>query len=134
MGATNSVAEFVRVVTKILQDLVPQVCMPYMDDIAVKGLKIGYDDDLMEPGIRRFVGEHIVNIDKVLRSLEMAGATASGFKSDWCYDSMGVVGYVVNKRGRHPADKKVQKIVNWPPCTLLKDVRMFVGLCVYYRI
>jgi hypothetical protein len=134
MGTTNSVAEFVRVVTKILQDLVPHVCMPYMDDIAVKGPKTDYNGELLIPGVRRFVGEHIMNIDKVLRNLELAGATASGFKSDWGYDSMGVVGYVVDKHGRHPANKKVQKIKEWPPCTSPKDVRMFIGLCVYYRV
>jgi hypothetical protein len=47
---------------------------------------------------------------------------------------MGIVGYVVDKNGRHPALKKVRKIVEWPPCATLKDVRMFLGLCVYYRI
>jgi hypothetical protein len=133
MGTTNSVAEFVRVVTKILQDLIPHRCMPYMDDIAVKGPKDAYHGALMEQGVRRFIGEHIVNIDKVLRNLELAGATASGFKSDWCYDSLGIVGYVVDKEGRHPAPKKVSKISQWPPCTSPRDVRMFLGVCVYYR-
>ena len=134
MGTTNSVAEFVRVVTKILQNLIPKACMPYMDDIAVKGPKEDYDGETLIPGIRRFIGEHIVNIDKVLHNLEMAGATASGFKSDWCYDSMGIVGYTVDRHGRHPAQKKVDKILTWPPCASLKDVRMFIGMCVYYRV
>ncbi|KAH5702140.1 hypothetical protein HBI20_255490 [Parastagonospora nodorum] len=134
MGTTNSVAEFVRVVTKILQNLIPHCCMPYMDDIAVKGPKTDYGGELMELGIRRFIGEHIINIDRVLRNLELAGATASGFKSDWCYDSMGIVGYVVDKQGRHPAPKKIAKITQWPACACPKDVRMFLGVCVYYRI
>jgi hypothetical protein len=134
MGTTNSVAEFVRIVTKILQDLIPHCCMPYMDDIAVKGPKTDYGGELMELGIRRFIGEHIINIDRVLLNLELAGATASGFKSDWCYDSMGIVGYVVDKQGRHPAPKKIAKISQWPACTCPKDVRMFLGVCVYYRI
>jgi transposase InsO family protein len=134
MGTTNSVAEFVRVVTKILQDLIPKACMPYMDDIAVKGPKDSYNVETMIEGVRRFVGEHIVNIDKVLWNLEMAGATASGFKSEWCYDSLGIVGYTVDKHGRHPAQKKVDKILSWPSCTCPKDVRMFIGMCVYYRI
>jgi hypothetical protein len=51
MGTTNSVAEFVRVVTKILQDLIPHRCMLYMDDIAVKGLKDAYYGALMEQGV-----------------------------------------------------------------------------------
>ena len=134
MGTTNSVAEFVRVVTKILQNLIPKACMPYMDDIAVKGPKEDYGGETLIPGVRRFIAEHIGNIDKVLHNLEMAGATASGFKSDWCYDSMGIVGYTVDKHGRHPAQKKVDKILTWPPCTNPKDVRMFIGVCVYYWI
>jgi ribonuclease HI len=47
---------------------------------------------------------------------------------------MSIVGYVVDKNGRHPAPKMVRKIVEWPPCATPKDVRMFLGLCVYYQI
>jgi hypothetical protein len=42
----------------------------------------------------------------------MAGATALGFKSEWCWDSMGIVGYTVDKNRRHPAQKKVDKILS----------------------
>jgi hypothetical protein len=84
--------------------------MPYMDDIAVKGSKDNYNNALMEPGIRRFIREYIINIDKVLCNLELSGATASGFKSDWCYNSIGIVGYVVDRNGRYLAPKKVIKI------------------------
>jgi Reverse transcriptase (RNA-dependent DNA polymerase) len=34
-GATNSVAQFVRIVTKILEDLVPEDCLSFLDDIGV---------------------------------------------------------------------------------------------------
>lgn len=37
-GATNSVAQFIRVITRILFDLIPDVCRPFVDDIAVKAL------------------------------------------------------------------------------------------------
>jgi hypothetical protein len=47
---------------------------------------------------------------------------------------MGVVGYHVDKRGRHPTPKKVKKIVDWPACSNPREVRMFIGICVYYRI
>ena len=36
-GATNSVAQFVRIVTKILEDLIPEDCLPFLDDIGIKG-------------------------------------------------------------------------------------------------
>jgi hypothetical protein len=51
IGTINSVAEFVRVVTKILQDLILRVYMPYMDDIAVKGPKSDYESETLLPSV-----------------------------------------------------------------------------------
>jgi hypothetical protein len=36
-GTTNSIAQFVRIVTKILEDLISKDCLPFLDDIGVKG-------------------------------------------------------------------------------------------------
>src|SRR3979490_1623030 len=58
-GATNSVAQFVQIVTKILEDLIPKDCLPFLDDIGVKGPTSRYNDEEVLPGIRRFVIEHI---------------------------------------------------------------------------
>jgi hypothetical protein len=58
-GATNSIAQFVRVVTKILEDLIPDDCLPFMDDVGVKGPVTSYDGEECFPGMRRFVMEHI---------------------------------------------------------------------------
>jgi hypothetical protein len=82
IGTTNSVAEFVQVVTKVLQNLIPYCCMPYIDNIAVKGPKDNYNNALIEPSIQQFIREHIININKVLCNLELSRATASGFKSN----------------------------------------------------
>jgi len=50
MGATNSVAEFVRCMTKICRDHIPGRCMPYLDDICIKGPKTEYQLQEVEPG------------------------------------------------------------------------------------
>ena len=134
MGTTNSVAEFVRVMTKICRDHIPERCMPYLDDVCIKGPKTKYDGQEVEPGIRRFVAEHLSSMDQVLSDIERAGATVSGHKSDFCYPSMIVVGYRVDEHGRHPDQKKIEKITTWPECRNQKEVRMFIGICVYYRI
>jgi hypothetical protein len=65
-GATNSVAQFVRIVTKILEDLIPTECLPFLDDIGVKGPLSTYDGKETLPGIRQFVLEHIQSLDKTL--------------------------------------------------------------------
>jgi hypothetical protein len=39
---------------------------------------------------------------------------------------------MVDKNRGHPAQKKVDKILSWLPCKSLKDVCMFIRMCVYY--
>lgn len=132
-GATNSVAQFVRIVTKILGDLIPDICRPFLDDIGVKGPRTRYKDKEVAPGIRQFVLEHIRNLDRVLVAIELAGGTI-GPKSQWCMDGVVVVGFVCGSDGRSPVSSKVIKILDWPPCTDLTSTRAFLGVCVYYRL
>ena len=54
-GATNSVAQFVRIVTKILEDLIPEDCLPFLDDISVKGPLFMYNNKEVIPGIWQYV-------------------------------------------------------------------------------
>jgi len=46
---------------------------------------------------------------------------------------MAVVGYEVDASGRYPSKDKVAKILRWPECRTVKEVRQFVGIAVYYR-
>jgi len=57
-NATNSVTQFVRVITKILQDHLSR-CLPFIDHIGVKGPKIIYNNEEMISGIRKYVLEYI---------------------------------------------------------------------------
>jgi hypothetical protein len=58
-GATNSVAQFIRVISLILEDINPKVAMPFLDDVGVKGLYTDYDGEEALPSIRRFILEYI---------------------------------------------------------------------------
>lgn len=133
-GATNSVAQFVRVSNKVLEAQIPKKARPFMDDVGVKGPKTDYDQEEVAPGIRRFVLEHIQNLDEVLCDIERAGATISGEKSQWCMSGLKVVGYICDKDGRHPDDEKIEKILDWRACENTSELRGFLGICVYYRI
>jgi hypothetical protein len=46
---------------------------------------------------------------------------------------IAIVGYEVDQQGRYPSDLKVSKILNWPDCRTVREVRQFVGIAVYYR-
>ena len=67
--------------------------MLYLDDVCIKGLKERYGDCEVELGVRQFVAEHLLNINKVLTDIERAGATILGYKSNFCYPSIIVVSY-----------------------------------------
>ena len=132
-GATNSVAQFVRIVTKILEDLIPKDCLPFLDDIGVKGPLSYYDEEEICPGVRRYIIEHIQSLDRTLERLERAGCTI-GAKSQFCIDGIRIVGFVCGAEGRSPDSVKVIKILEWAPCQNVGEARAFIGVCMYYRI
>ena len=132
-GATNSVAQFTRVITRILFDLIPDVCRPFLDDITVRGPSETYDQMEAAPGVRRYVLEHLVNLDKVLLNVELAGCTIAGGKSQFCRSQAVIVGYLCGTHGRKPDTAKVIKINEWISCKDVTEVRSFVGITGFYR-
>ena len=117
--------------TKILEDLIPEDCLPFLDNIGVKGPLSTYDDKEVLPGIQQFVMEHIQSLDKTLVCLERAGCTI-GLKSQFCMDGINVVGFVCRAEGRTLDIAKVIKILEWKPCLDIGEARAFIGVCVYY--
>jgi hypothetical protein len=58
-----------------LEDLFPKVAMPFLDDIGVKGPFTNYNGELKLLGIRRFIYEHILNLDLTMDRIERAEAS-----------------------------------------------------------
>ena len=72
-----------NVMTKVLLDCIPEITMPFLDDIPMKGCAIEEKDETMDDrGCRKFVVDHIHDCEKVLRNLEDVHLTLSGKKSD----------------------------------------------------
>jgi hypothetical protein len=140
MGWTNSVPVFHGDVCFILQDET-ECAPPFIDDIPVLGPCSCYQqsDGTYEtiadnPGIRRFVWEHFVDVNRILHRFKHAGATISGKKLFLGVSELTVVGHRCTPEGRVPDGSKVDKIVNWPPCETVSDVRGFLGTCGVVRI
>ncbi|KAI8671752.1 hypothetical protein NCS57_00651300 [Fusarium keratoplasticum] len=132
-GATNSVAQFTRNILRILRDLIPDVCRSFLDDICVRGPTTDYGGEEAAPGIRRFVLEHLINLDKVLVNIELSGCTVAGQKSQFCRKTAVVTGYLCGTYGRKPEERKVVKILEWEDCFDVGEVRSFLGIVGYYR-
>jgi hypothetical protein len=101
--------------------------------VGVKGPKTYYDYEEVVPGIRRYILEYIRNLDVTLERIERAGATI-GPKSQFCMPGLKLISYVTNADRRHPPTARVIKILEWEPLDNAKEVREFLGVCVFYRI
>ncbi|GBG84720.1 hypothetical protein CBR_g39096 [Chara braunii] len=132
-GWTNAVAMVQRHMIRAMQTVSPHITQPYIDDLAVKDPKEKEEDEVM-PGVRRFVGKHVQDIDQVLGLLEEHNLMASGPKSKHCIREATILGFVCNESGRRPDVKKTYKILEWPvPFRSIMDVRSFLGTCGFWR-
>ncbi len=144
MGWTNSMQVLQGDITYMLQDKIPDVTIPFVDDAGMKGPITCYEtaDSRYEmipknSGICRFVWEHSQNLNRVVQQMKYAGCTWSGKKVYLCVPEAMIVGHKCTYEGRVPEDGKVDKIKNWGPCLDLTDVCSFLGtagiLWIYVR-
>ena len=141
MGFTNSPAEFQACMVFLLEDEIPEVAGVFIDDIPVKGPVSRYLDENGEeerikenPGIRRFMWEHLNDLHRVLHRIGEAGGTVSGKKMQLCRTDVEIVGQKCSRDGRMPTDTRTQRIQDWPTPINVTEVRGFLGLCGTVRI
>jgi hypothetical protein len=135
-GGTNSVAHMVNAMNKVLRDCIPDITMPLLDDIPIKGCPVEERDETVGPdGCRRFVATHIDDCEKVLQRLEDARLTFSGEKSAFGQSEILVVGHLCGPCGRKPSPTKVEAISAIKNnCRSVTEVRRFLGACAFYHI
>lgn len=126
-GATNLVAQFVKIVLKILAPHLHDRAKPSLDDVAIKRPTTTYNNEEVAPGMRRYVFEHIQNLIKVLADLKRAGITTNEAKSQFCHIRLKILGYICDADVRHPDTSKVLKTLDWPECTNVTSARVFMG-------
>ena len=141
MGYTNAMQIMHGDVTHILQDEIPDVTAPFVDDVPVKGPKTRYElpngkaETIPEnDGIRRFVWEHLNTMNRILQRMKAYGGTFNGKKLVVCAPETLVVGHLCCYEGRKPDQSYVQKIKDWPACRNVSEIRSFLGTCGVLRI
>ncbi|KAL3694555.1 hypothetical protein R1sor_008206 [Riccia sorocarpa] len=134
-GATNSVAHMQNAMHKVLRDFVPEVTIPFLDDIPMKGCPTESRDETLDvDGCRKFVAEHIRDVGRILTRLEEVHLTLSGEKSRFGVSEILVVGHFCGSFGRRPNPEKVDAIARMADCRSITEVRRFLGCCVFYRL
>ena len=72
-------------------------------------------------------------LDRTLEQIERAGCTI-GLKSQFCMKEVVIVRFLCGAEGQSPETVKVIKILEWKPCTCVREARAFIGVWVYYQI
>jgi hypothetical protein len=141
MGYTNSPAEFQKCMVFILRDEIPTIANIFIDDLPIKGPATIYPDKdgnpevlKRNPGIRRFIWEHALDVNRIMHRIKQAGATFSAKKIQLCRPKVLIVGQTCTPEGRLPDEAKVEKILKWPLPETTSQVRGFLGLCGTVRI
>ena len=110
-GGTNSVAHMVNAMNRVLRDCIPEITMPLLDDIPIKGCPEDPKDESIDAeGCRKFVADHIADCEKILQRLEGARLTFSGEKSAFGQLEILVVAHLCGSYGRKPSPAKVETI------------------------
>ncbi|PLW40210.1 hypothetical protein PCANC_17965 [Puccinia coronata f. sp. avenae] len=120
----------------ILQDEIPEHVGVFIDDGGIKGPRSTYNGEVLKenPGIRKFIWEYAVTLERILFRIEEAGLTISGKKFACCVPALDIVGHVVSKEGRRVSKQKKNKIITWPTPADVTELRGFLGLVTYVRI
>jgi len=91
MGWCNSVPIFHDNITEILCPEIPEVTIPYINDVPAKGPASCYilpngkcERILKNPGICCFIWEHFQNLNCIIQCMKYCGGTFSGFKTILC--------------------------------------------------
>jgi hypothetical protein len=116
-GPTNAVQVYQGNTAFILQHEIPEYMLPFVDDVPVKSVQTCYQrkDGTYKtipdnPGIRRFIWEHCIVINRILQHLENVGATVSVSKFVLAAPTPTIVGHKCTFKGCVPEESKVQKI------------------------
>ncbi|KAL3699107.1 hypothetical protein R1sor_017129 [Riccia sorocarpa] len=134
-GATNSVAHMQNAMHKVLREFVPEITIPFLDDIPMKGCATEEKDETLDAtGCRKFVSDHIRDVGKILNRLREVHLTLSGEKSRFGMPEILVVGHVCDSSGRRPNPVKVEAIDRLADCRSTTEVRRFLGGCVFFRL
>jgi hypothetical protein len=110
----------------VFMDIMNHVCKPYLDKFVI----VFIDDIFIYFKIIVEHDEHLCLIPKLLKREQLYARFS---KCDLWICEVQFLGHVVNEKGIHVEQSKIESIKNWPTPTTPTKIRQFLGLAGYYR-
>ena len=117
-GLANAVPTFQRLMSNVLQGLLRNKCLVYLDDVLI----VGHSFE-----------EHINNLQEVLNAIKNAGLKLKPEKCHFGQTNVRFLGFQITNKGLSPDPEKVQAINEYPVPKDLSELRRFLGMASYYR-
>ena len=118
MGLKSAPLTFARLMTCVLQDLMDDSILSYLDDILICS-------DSIE--------SHIAKLRSVFGRLENAGLTIKPSKCKFFQEKLIFLGHEISSRGIAPNNLKVKAVEDFPIPRTKKELRAFLGLAGFFR-
>eukprot|EP00117_Sycon_ciliatum_P011053 scpid10434/ scgid12689/ Retrovirus-related Pol polyprotein from transposon 412; Protease; Reverse transcriptase; Endonuclease len=117
-GLCNAPATFQRLMTTVLQGLIPDVCLDYLDDIIVHAQSFN---------------TQLTRLRSVFERLKSAGLKVRPSKCRLFQPSVVYLGHTFSAEGVAPNRQKTAAVREWPTPDSSTKVRQFLGFVSYYR-
>ncbi|GAA5881029.1 hypothetical protein JCM8547_003592, partial [Rhodosporidiobolus lusitaniae] len=117
-GLCNAPATHQRRMNEALSSQIGRICHAFVDDIVIWAATLE---------------EHERNVREVLTALRSAGLYCSPKKTDLVTIDTEFLGHRISRSGIGADPNKVNRVVNWPTPTTVKQLRGFLGLVQYLR-
>ena len=117
-GLSNSSASFQRMMEYILRELLPHLCLVYIDDVIVHS----HTEE-----------EHLDSLDKVFQCLRRYNVRLKPAKCVFFRNKLNFLGHTISDTGICADKDKVKAIQDWKSPATVKQVRQFQGLAGFLR-
>ena len=115
-GLCNAPAIYQRLMNSVLQGMLWEECLVYLDDICLMSAT---------------VEEHLERLERLFKRLVAAGIVLKPSKTHLLQRSIKLLGHIIDKDGTRPVGAKV-KSINEFQVTTRAELHTFLGMCGYY--
>ena len=117
-GLTAAPATFQRLMDAVMSGVNFSICLIYLDDIIV---------------FSKSLEEHLERLEIIFKRLETVNLKLKPSKCCLLKREVNFLGHTVSSEGIGADPEKSRSIEQWPEPRSIKDIRIFLGLCSYYR-
>ena len=115
-GLKNAPADFSRIMYQVLGNL--NYVKIYLDDITIHSISLD---------------QHVIHIREVCKRLKKASLKINIKKCEWCAKEIKLLGHIISRNNVLMDPKKISAIKDRQVPKCIKDIKIFLGICGYYR-